>query len=124
MGDSYKTCELHGKAFPQNLIDTDKVDVAKLIVKRQEEIEGENVTLSLMVSSKSETEGIDVCAQCLQDKVISLLESTPVWKNVSWAPVTMQKKDGSGTYTKNVKTVRNAEEMVAVIKEKKKATTK
>jgi hypothetical protein len=122
MGDSYKTCELHGKPFPNNMVDTRKVDIARLYVERKEEIEGKSTTLTLFVGDKTENEGIDVCASCLQEKVLTLLSGngeTPIWKGVSWHQVTMQKKDGSGTYQKNEKTVERVEEIRARVQAEK-----
>ena len=123
MGDSYKTCELHGKPFPNNMVDTRKVDVSRVYVERKEEIEGQTVTLTLFVGSKSENEGIDVCEQCLQEKLLNLLSDngeSPVWKGVTWHQETMTKKDGSGTYTKNVKSVQTPDEIALKIKSSKK----
>lgn len=109
MGDNYKTCELHGKPFPQNLIDTTKTDMSRVFIERKEEIEGETVTLTLFVGAKSENEGIDVCASDLQDKLLSLLGESAVWRIVKWNPVTKQKKDGT-TYERNEKTIYTIEE--------------
>lgn len=123
MGDSYKTCELHGKPFPNNMVDTRKVEVSRVYVERKEEIEGQNITLTLFVGSKAENEGIDVCEQCLQEKLLNLLSDngeSPVWKGVTWHQETMTKKDGSGTYTKNVKSVQTPDEIALKIKSSKK----
>lgn len=124
MGDSYKTCELHEKPFPNNMIDTRKVDVVRVYVEKKEEIEGQLVTLNLFVGSKSDNEGLDVCEPCLQEKVVNLLSGngeSPVWKGVQWHQEQMTKKDGSGTYTKNIKEVHTVDEIATQIKEKKRA---
>lgn len=126
MGDSYKTCELHGKPFPNNMVDTRKVDVSRMYVERKEEIEGKSVTLTLFVGDKTENEGVDVCATCLQEKVLTLLSGngeTPLWKGVSWHKVTMNKKDGSGTYEKNEKIVERVDEIKTRLQAEKKAVT-
>lgn len=123
MGDQYKSCELHGKPFPQNMIDTEKTDIARLYVERKEEIEGETVNLSLFVSAKSENEGFDICSPHLQERVLDLLVGegiTPLWRIVKWNPVTKTKKDGS-TYERNEKTVYSVEEYREVLKAQKKA---
>lgn len=117
MGERYKTCEMHGKPFPHNQVDTEKTEMAKVYIERKEKIEGDNVTLTLFIG-KSDNEGIDVCAQCLQDKIMTPLADSdehPTFKQVTWHKETMTKKDGSGTYEKNVKTVRTPEEVKAVI---------
>ena len=123
MGERYKTCELHGKPFPHNMVDSEKVDIMRVYVEKKEQIEGDNVTLTLFVG-KSDNEGIDVCAMCLQDRLLTVLadsgENTS-WKGIQWDKQTMQKKDGSGSYEKNVKTVRTPEELKAIISAKKKA---
>lgn len=115
---------MHGKPFPNNLIDTDKTEMAKIYVERQEEIEGQKVTLALFVSAKSENAGIDLCASDLQEKILNLLSDngiTPVWKVEKWNQETMQKKDGSGSYTKNVKSLYSPDEYrQKLIEEKKK----
>lgn len=127
MGDHYKTCELHGKPFPNNLIDTTKTEMSRMYVERKEEIEGETVTLNLFVGAKSENEGIDICASDLQEKLLNLLGESAVWKVVKWNPVTKTKKDGT-TYERNEKTVYTVPEYTQkLIEEKKKtvvATTK
>lgn len=117
MGERYKTCELHGKPFPQNMVDSDKVEIARLYVERKEEIEGKNVTLTLFVG-KSDNEGVDVCATCLQEKILNLLSDSGEnvsFKGVQWHKETMTKKDGSGTYEKNVKRVTTVDELKAQI---------
>lgn len=124
MGERYKSCEIHGKPFPQNMIDSDKVEMVRIFVEKKEQIEGETVTLQLFVGNKSENQGADVCAMCLNEKILSLLSDTgesPYWKQEHWHKETMTKKDGSGTYEKNVKTVRTPDEIALEIKEKKKS---
>lgn len=120
MGDHYRTCELHEKPFPNNLIDTTKTDMSKVYVERKEEIEGETVTLSLFIGAKNENDGIDVCASDLQEKILNLLGESPVWKIVKWNRVTKTKKDG-GTYESNEKTIYSIEEYTEKIIADKKA---
>lgn len=122
MGDNFRTCELHGKPFPNNMIDTRKTDVSRVYVERKEDIEGKTVTLSLFLGN-SENEGFDACANDLQEKILNLLSGNgenPVWKVITWNRETMTKKDGSGTYEKNVKTVKSVEEIRQEIKDSKK----
>jgi len=123
MGDNFKTCELHGKPFPHNLIDTNKNEMARLYVERKTPIEGKSVTLTLFVGDKTENEGIDVCGQCLQEKILSLVSDNgiaPVFKGVTWQEQELMKKDGSGTYKKNTKVIARPEEIAERIKAEKK----
>lgn len=122
MGDNFKTCELHGKPFPNNMIDTRKTEVSRVYVERKEDIEGKTVTLSLFLGN-SENEGFDACATCLQEKLLTVLSGngdSPTWKGIQWHQETMTRKDGSGTYQKNVKTVKDIDEIALEIKESKK----
>lgn len=122
MGDNFKTCELHGKPFPNNMIDTRKTKVSRVYVETKEEIEGKSVTLSLFLGN-AENEGFDACAGCLQEKITTLLSAngdSPQWKGITWHQETMTKKDGSGTYQKNVKTVKTSDEIAHELKEAKK----
>lgn len=122
MGERYKSCEIHGKPFPNNMVDSEKIEMVRLYVEKKEEIEGKNVTLTLFIGNKSENEGADACVMCLQEKILNLFADTgetPYWKNVSWHQETMQKKDGSGTYNRNVKTVKTSDEVALEIKEEK-----
>lgn len=122
MGDFYKTCDIHGKPFPHNQIDTRKTKMAKIYVEQKQEIEGKEMNLTLFVDKNAENEGIDVCANCLQEKIHNLLTATdnaPAWKGVTWHQETMAKKDGSGTYNKNVKTVSSVDEIAQQIKAEK-----
>lgn len=93
----------------------------RMYVERKDEIEGETVTLSLFVGSKAENEGIDVCATDIQEKLLNILDEKPVWKVIKWNQETMNKKDGSGTYQKNVKTTYSPEEYAEIVKARKKA---
>lgn len=114
MGERYRSCEIHGKPFPQNMIDSEKVEMVKVYVEKKEQIEGQTVTLNLFVGNKSENEGAEACAQCLQDKFIQWLIDTgesPYWKVVQWHKETMTKKDGSGTYEKNIKTIKTTDQI-------------
>lgn len=122
MGDFYKTCDIHGKPFPNNQIDTRKTKMYKLYGEQKTEIEGKTVKMSLFVDKNAENEGIDVCAMCMQEKVINLLtatDNTPAYKIVQWNPVTKTKKDGT-TYERNEMTVLTQEEMAEQIKAEKK----
>ena len=124
MGDNFKTCDLHGKAFPHNMIDTRKTKMSKLYVENREDIEGKDINVAMFLGS-AENEGIDVCAGCLQEKVLTLLSANgdaPTFKAIQWEKETVQRKDGSGTYDRNNKIVRTVEEIRERIKaEKKKA---
>lgn len=102
------------------MIDTTKTKMARLYVEQKEEIEGKTLTTTLFIGN-SENEGVDTCAMCLQEKILSLLDGEkPYWKTVSWVKETVARKDGSGTYEKNNKVVRTIEEMREVIKAEKK----
>lgn len=118
MGDFYRTCDIHGKPFPHNQIDTRKTKMSKLLVKQTQEIAGKDVVMNLFVDKNAEDEGLDVCAQCLQEKVLHLAtatDNTPAWKAVKWIEETYAKKDGT-PYQKNVKHVFTSEEMEEQIK--------
>ena len=109
-----KACDLHEKIFPANMVDTRKTEIVKVYVERKEDIEDKDITMTLFNDPKADSEGLDVCASCLQEKILDVLQAgdnIPAWKNVSWHKETMTKKDGSGTYEKNVKTVRTSEEV-------------
>lgn len=104
------------------MIDTRKTKVSRVYVETKEEIEGKSVTLSLFVGN-AENEGFDACAGCLQEKITTLLSAngdSPQWKGITWHQETMTKKDGSGTYQKNVKTVKTTDEIAHELKEAKK----
>lgn len=124
MGDFYKTCDIHGKPFPQNQVDTRKTKMYKIYGEKKEPIEGQDVKVVLFIDKNAENEGVDVCANCMQEKMINLLSATdnaPVWKGVTWNQVTKTKKDGSGTYTKNEATIESMEEIAERIKAEKNA---
>lgn len=97
----------------------------KVYIEKKEEIEGKDVNLTLFVDKQAENEGIDVCAGCYQEKIHNLVTATdnaPAFKGVSWSKETMTKKDGTGTYDKNVKTVMSQEEIAEKIKAEKNAS--
>lgn len=124
MGEFYKTCDIHGKPFPNNQVDTRKTKMVKVYIEKKEEIEGKDVNLTLFVDKQADNEGIDVCASCMQEKIMNLLTATdnvPAYKAVTWEKVTMNKKDGSGTYEKNNKVVMTQEEIAEKIKTEKQA---
>lgn len=121
MGEKYKTCELHRKPFPNNLVDSTKTELLRLYVERKQEIEGKNQTLTMFVGDRNENEGIDVCIACLQELVLNNMEEKPLFKGIVWNKVTMTKKDGSGTYDKNEKTILTIDEIKHKIQEEKKA---
>jgi FKBP-type peptidyl-prolyl cis-trans isomerase (trigger factor) len=121
MADHYKTCDIHEKAFPNNQIDTRKTKMVKLYVEEMQEIAGKQVKMNLFVDKQASEEGIDVCAQCLQEKVLALLtatDNTPAWKAVKWLTETAYKKDGT-PYERNIKHVFTAEEIEEQIKAEK-----
>ena len=121
MGDNYKTCDMHRKAFPANMIDTDEHEMTKLYLERQQTIEGKKVKLALFVG-KSEGEGADSCIACITDLVIEAIKATGKsvsWKNVTWVSETLTKKDGSGTYQRNSPVVKTVEEITADIQAEK-----
>lgn len=125
MGNNLVTCDIHGKAFPENAIDSTKTRMYKLYAEQTQVIEGQKVTLSLFVGS-NENEGADSCHACMMEKFLRTLEALGIevsWKQVKWEEREIQKKDGSGTYKRNFKVVRTAEEIKQDILEAKKAQT-
>lgn len=108
------------------MIDTNKTEIVRLFVDKKQDIEGKTITLSLFADN-AENEGVDVCANCLQEKILTVLGASginPAWKGVQWHQETMTKKDGSGTYSKNVKTVKSVDEITLQIKTEKANTKK
>ena len=123
MGDFYKTCDIHGKPFPNNQVDTRKTKLMKLKVQKTEEIESESVRLNLFVDKNADKDGVDVCSNCLQTKILDLMTATdnvPAWLVVEWNEVEKQKKDGSGTYKRNEMTKKDVDEITEEIRERKK----
>lgn len=121
MGDFYRTCDIHGKPFPHNQIDTRKTKMCKIYVEQRQDIEGKDVNMNLFVDKSADNEGLDVCANCLQEKVLHLLTATdnaPAWKVVKWIEEEATKKNGE-KYMKNTKHVFTSEEMAEQIKAEK-----
>ena len=123
MGNQYRTCELHEKEFPNNLIDTSKTGMCKLYIEQPQTIEGEQKTLTLFVGD-SQDEGIDVCMPCMTKKVMGILTGMGIktsWKIATWEKVIMQKKDGT-PYERNTKIVKTVEEVTEEIRKRKSQT--
>lgn len=121
MGDNYKTCDLHQKQFPANMIDTDEHEMTKVYVERTQVIEGKKVKLALFVG-KSDAQGADGCLACMTDALIERIKATGKsvsWKNETWVSEEVTKKDGSGTYKKNTPVVKTIEEITAEIQAEK-----
>lgn len=121
MGD-FKSCSLHGKQFPHNLIDLDTHEVAQLFIEQTQTIEGQKKKLSLFIG-RSDNEGMDMCMACMKEKILAILESMGIpfsWKVITYSNEEVQKRDGSGTYKKLVKTIKTPDEIALEIKEAKK----
>lgn len=111
MGD-FKTCDIHDKEFPANMIDLSKSTMVKLYAEKEETIDGKKVNLSLFIGQNA-NEGADSCHKCAMDSLIRRLEGLGIpfaWKVVSWHNETVAKRDGSGTYQKLIKTVETVDE--------------
>lgn len=124
MGERYKTCDLHRKVFPNNQVDTYKTKMYKLSVEDKAEIEGESVKLNLFADAKAENKGLDVCESCLTELILDATKTTgntPAWLSIEWEKKTYQKKDGSGSYTRNEPKIMSIDEVTAEIRASKQA---
>lgn len=106
-----RTCDAHSKGFPNNVIDTNKIEMVKLYVERQfrDPTDAKKKVTGTMFVGDAQDEGAEVCLACFNEFVASRI--APVggqisFKQVIWASETVQKKDGSGTYQRNTKTIK------------------
>lgn len=108
-----KTCDMHEKAFPNNMVDLDHTEMVTVYVERKlkdPKDPKKKITATMFVGS-AESEGAEVCLKDFVDVIANRI--TPVggrisWKQVIWTKVKKQKKDGT-EYEANEKSILDVE---------------
>lgn len=87
-----KTCDIHDKEFPANLIDTDKHQMYRLFIEKTEQDPKDakkKLTTTVFVGSAN-SEGVDVCHACMMNAILPRIQAMGrvTWKSVKWEKTT------------------------------------